>query len=270
MKKMSSFLAQAADEAPAIDSFLNGRLKIRQAAKGHRIGTDAMLLAASVDVDKGRAFDVGAGVGVVGLACALSCPALTIGLIEIDTEVAALAQENIELNHLRDRVSLYHLDICDPAQRRALGLEQVRADVIITNPPYLDPAHARLSPDPQKRNAHAYADQHVDGQKGGLDAWMRACVAISAPHARVVMIHRADALPEIFQAMKGRFGGLEIMPVFSRPDRPAIRVLVRGWLGSRAPHTLHPPLVLHNADGQFTAQARAINEGLLQVPFLKA
>jgi tRNA1(Val) A37 N6-methylase TrmN6 len=84
------------------------------------------------------------------------------------------------------------------------------------------------------------------------------------------MIHRADALPALLQAMKGRYGGLEILPVFSQADRPAIRVLVRGRLGSRAPISLHPPLILHEPDGAFTAQARAINEGRMAVPFLSA
>jgi len=253
-----------------IDSFLAGQLKISQQPKGHRIGTDAMLLAASLDVDEGLALDIGAGVGAVGLACAIMHPHLQVGLVEYDPEVAALAAVNIAQNKLERRVRLFELDICHPAQRRAAGFDEIKGDVIITNPPFFDPAQARLSPDPQKRKAHAYSESQSDPARphSGLDAWMRACVAVSAPNARLVMIHRADALPALLEVLKGRYGAVEIVPVFSRPDRPAIRVLVRGRLGSRGPISLHPPLILHEPDGSFTHEARDINEGRKGVPFL--
>ena len=60
----------AADvEATSRDELLGGRLVLRQPFKGHRVGSDAILLAAAAP--RGgvkRLVDVGAGVGAVGLA----------------------------------------------------------------------------------------------------------------------------------------------------------------------------------------------------------
>ena len=41
---------------------------LAQPRKGHRVGSDAALLAAVADLGEGRLVDVGAGVGAVGLA----------------------------------------------------------------------------------------------------------------------------------------------------------------------------------------------------------
>ena len=44
-------------------------------------------------------------------------------------------------------------------------------------------------------------------------------------------------------------------------DRPAIRVVLSGIKGSRAPLTVLPPLVLNGPDGRFTPQAEALHRG---------
>jgi tRNA1(Val) A37 N6-methylase TrmN6 len=67
----------------------------------------------------------------------------------------------------------------------------------------------------------------------------------------MVIVHRADALAELLTAMSTRFGALEVMPVQARADAPAIRVLITGQKGSKAPLALVPSLVLHAADGGY-------------------
>ena len=51
------------------DAVLGGRLRLRQPLRGHRVGHDAMLLAAATGARAGEhAVDLGAGVGGAGLA----------------------------------------------------------------------------------------------------------------------------------------------------------------------------------------------------------
>ena len=53
------------------DAVLGGRLRLRQPKRGHRVGHDAILLAASCPARAGDAVvDLGAGVGAAGLALA--------------------------------------------------------------------------------------------------------------------------------------------------------------------------------------------------------
>ncbi len=58
-----------------------------------------------------------------------------------------------------------------------------------------------------------------------------------------------------------QFGALQVTPVQPRADAAAIRVLVAGMRGSRAPFTLAPALVLHGPDGRFTAEVEAMHRG---------
>ena len=77
------------------------RLRLRQPRRGHRVGHDAILLAAACPARAGeRVVDLGAGVGAAGLALAARVPDTTVTLVEIDPELAALAAANAERNDL--------------------------------------------------------------------------------------------------------------------------------------------------------------------------
>jgi tRNA1(Val) A37 N6-methylase TrmN6 len=88
------------------DAILGGRLRLQQPRVGHRIGHDAILLAAACPATAGdRVVELGAGVGAAGLALALRVPGVEVVLVELDEEFAALARENISANALGQRVS---------------------------------------------------------------------------------------------------------------------------------------------------------------------
>lgn len=248
-------LPRSPEEPPATaDHFLGGRLRLRQSPSGHRAGTDAVLLAAATPRDfRGLLLDVGAGVGAVGLAAALRAPQATVGLVEIDSESAALARENIQINGLSARARVVEADLLSAPSRRAAGLANESADLILTNPPYLSAKRARVSPDPRRALAHVSA--------GGLEPWLRACLALLRPCGLFVMIHRADALAECLASVGARLGGLAILPVCPRRGEAATRILLRGVKGSKAPLSLLSPLVLHEADGAFTPRAQALHRG---------
>src|SRR5689334_4802157 len=81
------------------DAVLSGRLRLRQPKRGHRIGHDAILLAAATAAHPGEtAVDLGAGVGAAGLALASRVPGLSVKLIEIDENLCALAAANAKSN----------------------------------------------------------------------------------------------------------------------------------------------------------------------------
>ncbi|MDE2363603.1 MAG: methyltransferase [Hyphomicrobiales bacterium] len=233
-------------------AFLGGRLRLFQPADGHRAGTDAVLLGACAP-SAGNAADVGAGVGAAGLVALVRSPALTMTSIEIDPAVAELCARNIEENGLGGRARAVCADALQPRARRTGGLADGGFDIVLTNPPFHAPGAVRISPDPRKARAHVAA--------GGLEAWMKASTALLAPGGLFLMIHRADALPAIFDAAQGRLGALRLLPVHARRGAPAIRILVSGRKGSRAPLALLPPLVLHETDGRFTPTADAIHRG---------
>lgn len=243
-----------AANSPRPDAFLGGRLSLRQPGAGHRAGTDAVLLAACLPSNaRGRAVDVGAGVGAAGLSALSRAAELDMTCVEIDPALTALCAQNIADNGLADRARAVTADVLKPVSRRAADLADGGFDWAMTNPPFLDPSASRVSPDAAKARAHV--------AEGGLEAWMKASAALLAPGGLFLMIHRADALADILSGVKGRIGGLRLMPVHARAGEPAVRLLVSGKKGSRAPLAILPPLVLHGADGRFTCESQAIHRG---------
>lgn len=238
------------------DRLLDARLRLRQPRRGHRAGTDAVLLAAAAGtVTGGTVVDLGAGVGTVGLALALRAPEARIVLVERDPATAALARENVALNDLGARVAVVEADVlARGSARHAAGLQPDSADLVLTNPPFLAEGAARRSPVERRGAAHIMAE-------AGIEGWLRTAADLARPGARLVLIHRADALPSLLAALAGRFGALAIKPVHAHADAPAVRVLIAGVRGSRAPMALMPALVLHGADRRFTAEAEAIHRG---------
>src|SRR5262245_19009600 len=128
---------------------LGGRLRLAQLKRGHRVGHDAILLAAACPARAGeRVVDLGAGVGAAGLALAARVEGADVTLVEIDARLAALARENVARNGLVARARVTVLDVAAPARAfAAAGLAPESAACVLMNPPFNDPARHRLSPD---------------------------------------------------------------------------------------------------------------------------
>ncbi len=234
------------------DLLLGGRVHLAQPAKGHRAGTDAVLLAASAPVKPGDVvMDVGASTGAVGLMAAAREENARYVFVERDSSLAELCRRNCASNGVEGQVAV--ADLLEKESRRAAGLLPESADIVLTNPPFLEEGQARISPDKGRAAAHALP-------AGGLEAWLRACLGLLKPKGRFVLIHRADRLAECLASLNG-IGGIELRFVHPSADKAAIRLLLSGTKGSRAPLGILPPVILNGPDGRFTPQAQALHQG---------
>lgn len=248
-------MAAEAATATTEDAVLGGRLTLRQPRRGHRVGHDAILLAAATDAQAGEhVVDLGSGVGAAGLALARRIAGVAVTLVEIDADLAKLAAENAELNRLSDRVKVASLDVAGTATDfAAAGLAPGSAARVLMNPPFNDVTRQNVSPDAGRRRAHVASERL-------LVQWMRRASSLLAPSGTLTLIWRADGIAEVLAAA-GSFGGVAIIPVYPRPDAAAIRVLVRAIKGSRAPLMLLPGLTLNDREGRPSAEAEAILRG---------
>ena len=242
------------DRDPSRDLFLDGRLAVLQPRKGrHRAGTDAVLLAASVQSEaRGTLVDLGAGAGVAGLCAVAVRPALRAVLVEVDPLAADLARRSLDLEEnqaFADRVRVVEADLLarEPV-RRAAGLEPGMAGHVIMNPPFHEPGTVRASPKAARAFAHVLSDE-------GLEGWVRTAASLCAPGGRFSAIWPADRLSVLLNAVERRFGSLGVLPLFPADGVPAIRVIVAGIKGSRARTRLMAGMTLHRADGRFTVVA---------------
>jgi tRNA1(Val) A37 N6-methylase TrmN6 len=237
------------------DAFLGGAVTVLQPVGGYRAGLDAVLLAAAVPARAAaseRVLDVGAGVGVVGLCIAARVGNAHVTLLEIEPRLASIARENVARNGLEGRLEVISADIGAPARSHAaLGLHSGAFSHVVANPPFDVQGRSRPPRDPIKAGAHAMPAE-------GLERWLQFMARVAADGGSATLIHRAEALGELLARMERRFGALKVLPIHPRDGTPAVRVLIQGRKGSRAPLTLLPGLVLHGHGNTFLPRVSEI------------
>ncbi|WP_127076962.1 tRNA1(Val) (adenine(37)-N6)-methyltransferase [Rhodomicrobium lacus] len=235
------------------DAFLDGRVTVRQPKPGFRSGLDAVFLAAACRAQAGeRVLEAGCGAGAASLCLLARVPGVSITGVEIDAGLAALARQNATDNGFGAQFDIVNADLTlSWAELDAAGLLREAYDHVIANPPFFE--HGRTRPSKDARNGRARAMA-----TGAFEDWARFLAAVARPSATATVIHTAEALPQILAAFDRRFGALSILPLHPKHGAPAIRVIVSGIKGSRAPASILPGFVLHEADGKPTVAAAAI------------
>jgi len=233
------------------DSVLDGRVKLRQPARGYRAGLDAALLAAACDAAVGaRVIEAGCGAGAALLAAAARRPEARFVGVERDPQALALARENIAANGLEGRVEAVAGDVA----LRFSGLGLAPFDAALANPPFFDDPEALRGPAAERRGAWMADD--------GLEAWIGFLCKAVREGGTITLIHRADRLADILRLLAPKAGSAQVRPVQPFADQPAKRVLVRAVKTGKAPLRLLPPLILHDREGgKHTGEAEAILRG---------
>lgn len=235
------------DNSFTTDDFLGGKIKLRQPVDGYRATSDAVLLAAAVSPKKGqKVLDAGTGTGAVGLCLLARCPDISVAGIEIQPEMAVLANENIALNGLNEKMSV---TVADIRTKRINGVETGTFDWVVTNPPFI--LEDQVSPDPVRDIAHRES-------ACALAEWINSCLRYVTARGYFAMINRADRMPEILSLLYGKLGDIKIIPVWTKEGEPAKRVIVTGRKGVRSPAVLTAGVTLANTAGERTKQAEAI------------
>jgi tRNA1(Val) A37 N6-methylase TrmN6 len=247
----TSFVPMPAEGDVSEDAVLGGKLVLRQPMRGHRFGHDAILLAAATAAQAGeQAIELGAGVGAAGLALARRIEGLGVTLIELDPVLSALSRDNAERNALSKRVRVLCLDAAAPAVAfAAAGLDLGLADHVLMNPPFNAPQNP--SPDAGRRMAH-------NASHDTLARWLHTAMRLLRPAGVVTLIWRADGLGDVLTALTAGFGAIAVLPIHPKPNRPAIRVLVRAVKDRSGALALLPSFVLADADGKPSRQAEAV------------
>jgi tRNA1(Val) A37 N6-methylase TrmN6 len=227
---------------------------LQPAEGGFRTSLDSVMLAAACPALEGdNVLDMGCGVGGAAFCLLRRVPGARVTGVEVQGEYAALAAENIALNGAQGRAAFVHADIRD-------YVAAVPFDHVICNPPYLDAGTHTPAPDGARAAALGHGDDTMDAA-----TWVDAGFRRLKSRGSLTVIHRADAVDRIVQAMGRRFGGITLIPLWPRAGEAAKRVVIRAVKDSRSPAALHPGLVLHEPDGAYTPAAEAVlrrGEGL--------
>ncbi|MDX9999969.1 MAG: methyltransferase [Polyangia bacterium] len=231
------------------DEILRGRLRLWQPLVGYRFSVDALVLshfASRGRADsRGRAIDLGAGCGVVGLALALACPGLSVTLVELGPRLAALCRQNAIENGLSHRVEVLEADL-----RRAQDLPiDGGVELLVSNPPFRPASSGRQSPDPER--ARALVELTVT-----LPELVASASRLLAPGGALAVIYPPERLGELLEAcVRSGLGPCRLRALHPLPGAPARRLLLEAQKGGRSPLVMEPPLFLHEAQGSYSPEA---------------
>ncbi len=134
-------------EEETLDTILNGHLWVFQKKKGYRFSLDSILLAHFVSLKpRTCAIDLGCGSGIILLILAKRFPHVNYTGLEIQDNLALLAQKNTQLNGLDSRIKIL---VGDAQKIKDIVLAH-SFDAVIFNPPYRKLNSGRINPHPEK------------------------------------------------------------------------------------------------------------------------
>lgn len=232
------------------DYLLNKKVKIFQPKDGYRAAIDAVFVASLIEETSikpnGTILDVGSGTGAISLCLAhrLQNQNINITGIDIQPELVELSNMSAKANGFENYLNY---KICDI--RNKTTLKAGSYDIVITNPPYSD--HDMPSPKESKKFAHNH-------QGFDLTRWLSFSLKMLKPKGYIALINRTEALNEILSAMYNKAGNIRILPLYSKPNQPAKRILILAQKGSHGLTSILPPLYTHNTDGSYSEQAEQI------------
>jgi tRNA1(Val) A37 N6-methylase TrmN6 len=230
---------------------LGGRVLYRQPETGFRSGIEPVLLAASVPARAGeRVLEAGTGAGAALLCLTVRLPGVFATGVEANPVMAALAVANARANGFAG------IDVV--TDRIETAMLPGGFDHAIANPPYHPPGGTE-SPDANRATAKR-------GSGVMITAWIERLSGTLRHRGTLTLIVPAWMAPACLTAMaRSRCPCTMLFPLWPKTGRPAKLIMLRGVKNALTPMRLSAGLVLHEADGSFTAAANAIltNAGTL-------
>lgn len=244
-------------EEETLDEILNGRLRVFQTKRGYRFSLDSILLAHFVFLKShARVIDIGCGGGIILLIVATRFPQANLAGLEIQENLAILAEKNTKINNVDNRVKIFSGD----ARNIRNTFPPRSFDAVIFNPPYRKLKSGRINPDPEK----AIARHEI---KGSLNNFLTAAKYLLKPAGTVFTIYPARRFIELVCLF--RDSGIEpkkMRLVFSDKFSEAEFVLVEGKAGGREELKIESPLFIYDKNRKYTETMENIFTELSRFP----
>ena len=212
-------------EDERIDDLQRNGYRIIQKKKGFCFGMDAVLLSGFAQVKEGEvAVDLGTGTGIIPILLEAKTKGKHFTGLEIQEEVAEMAERSVRLNQLEARVDIVRGDIKEAS--RLFG--KASFDVVTSNPPYMNDNHGLKNPELPK----AIARHEVFCT---LDDVCREASLLLKSGGRFYMVHRPHRLAEIITALKTyKLEPKRMKLVHPFADKEANMVLIEAVRGGKS------------------------------------
>ncbi len=193
-------------------SFTFKQFTVRHDKCAMKVGTDGVLLGAWAPVERvARVLDVGTGTGLIALQMAQRNACAQVTGVEVDTDAALQAQENVDASPWGNRMKVVCTDFMD-------FYPDIEYDLIVSNPPYF--VDALKCPDEQRSLA-----RHSEGLN--YASLFRHSREILAKDGRISIIVPADVAGQAEDAawMQGLYPAHRTH-VYTKEGKKSRRVLM--------------------------------------------
>ena len=219
-------------------------LKIIQNVNGFCFGIDSVLLSdfAKNIKDDSIVLDLGTGTGIIPiLLCGKTNLKEIIG-VEIQEDVANMANRSSKLNNLEDRFKVLNANILNLDKY----YEKNTFDVIITNPPYKKKNSGVINDDERK-----VISRHEI--TASLEDFIKVAKDLLKDKGEFYMVHRPDRLVDILYLLrKYKIEPKEIRFVFSNKEKPPKLVLIKAVKNANEFLKVDNNLYIYDDEGNYT------------------
>ncbi len=235
-------------EQDRIDDLQNG-LKIISNPQKFCFGTDAVLLADFVKLRRSdRVADLGTGNGILCLLVGARYMSASFDAIELQDEVADLAQRSVLLNGWSDRMRVHCMDLKDAPAMLGYGA----FDAVITNPPYGEMGRGLLPPEGAKATARFELS-------ATLEDVFRAGSALLKNGGHLFMVNRPDRLLQMLDACRHfHLAPARVRFMHSYLGREAKLVFLDCVKNGACQLRWEAPLILFDSVGVYSQEAKKI------------
>jgi tRNA1(Val) A37 N6-methylase TrmN6 len=241
-------------ENERIDYLMQHDLGIIQSPQVFSFSLDAVLLGDFAKIRNRKdlkIIDLCSGNGAVALMLSQKTESHIYG-VEIQAELADMAQRSIEMNQLSDQITMIHKDL------KEIGTEHYDSvDVITCNPPYF-PLEEQGQVNPNEYLAIARHELYVN-----LDELLFKISKLLKINGKTYIVHRPDRFLELMDVMRAhRVVPKRVRFIHANEKTPANIVLIEGIKnGKEAGFQMLPPLFVHEEDGSYRPEVRKVLYG---------
>jgi tRNA1(Val) A37 N6-methylase TrmN6 len=192
--------------------------------------------------------DLGTGTGIIPILMEAKTEARDFTALEIQDESVHMARRSVEMNDQQDKIKIVQGDI--KIASKILGAAMF--DVVTTNPPYMNNAHALVNPN----EAKAIARHEI---LCDLEDVIREGAKLLKVGGKMFMVHRPFRLIEIITMMKNyKLEPKRIRFVHPYIDKDASMVLIEATKGGKSMVKIEKPLVVYKEINVYTDEIHEI------------
>lgn len=260
-------------ENERIDDLEFNNLKIIQNKDGFCFGIDSVLISDYAKKDiKNNALgaDLGTGTGIISILLSAKTRLSKIIGIEVQKEVADMAQRSIELNGLQNKIEIKNMNIKNIIQnidnsklekrKKQVKLGNIQTethkekdniwlekfDFVVTNPPY-----KKLETGKVNESEYKYISRHE--ATANLEDFIKVSKYLLKDKGSFFMVHRPDRLVDIIELMrKYKLEIKNIRFIYPSVDKSPNLVLIKGIKNAKPFLKIDKPLIVYNQNGEYT------------------